>query len=244
MKNQYAWRNIKGLHRIIISLIVVTAVLPSWAQKPLNEQEVYERLMSRKDMDGYREGTPWTNESKTYINTVQFNVSSPGYYIGRGCVAFMLDMMEYASNYEYPIRIVEGSYDNLPKIHVGDGVRVMNDCHSVVVLEVNGTVVTVAEGNINSSVHWGRKINLADSNEGFTNVATFWPEESNTISTGITEHDIDSPIRDLCIYHLNGTLIKRIPQTGESIKSVLSGLPKGFYIVKEATKTYKVYNGE
>lgn len=243
MKNQYAWRSIKRLHRIIISLIVITAFLPSLAQTPLNEQEVYERLMERKYMEGYLEGTPWDN-SHTYINNVVFDDYSPGWYGGGGCFAFMMDMMEYASNYEYPIRIINGSYDNLPKIHVGDGVRVMNDCHSVVVLEVDGTTVTVAEGNFNSSVHWGRTIDLANPAEGFTYIATFWPEESNTIATGITDNDIDSPIRDLCIYHLNGTLIKRIPQTGESIKSVLSGLPKGFYIVKEATKTYKVYNGE
>ena len=243
MKNQYASRSIKRLHRIIISLIVVASALPSLAQKPLNEQEVYERLMSRKDMDGYREGTPWDN-SHIYSNTVVFNGSSPGYYGGKGCHAFMIDMMEYASNYEYPIRIVNGSYDNLPEIHVGDGVRVMNDCHSVVVLEVDETTVTVAEGNFNSSVHWGRTIDLANPAQGFTYIATFWPKVSNTIATGITDNDIDSPIRDLCIYHQNGTLIKRIPQTGESIKSVLSGLPKGFYIVKEATKTYKVYNGE
>ena len=243
MKNQYAWHSIKGLHRIIISLIVVTALLPSLAQTPLNEQEVYERLMYRQYMEGYQEGTPW-DDSNTYFNTVVFDGYSYGCYKGRACFAFMMDMMEYASNYEYPIRIIEGSYDNLPKIHVGDGVRVMNDCHSVVVLEVDGTTVTVAEGNFNSSVHWGRTIDLANPAEGFTYIATFWPEVSNTIATGITDHDIDSPIRDLCIYHLNGTLIKRIPQTGESIKSVLSGLPKGFYIVKEATKTYKVYNGE
>lgn len=243
MKNQYAWHSIKGLHRIIISLIVVTAFLPSLAQTPLNEQEVHNRLMERQYMEGYQEGTPWDN-SHTYINNVVFDDSSPGYYGGKGCHAFMIDMMEYASNYEYPIRIVNGSYDNLPEIHVGDGVRVMNDCHSVVVLEVDGTTVTVAEGNFNSSVHWGRTIDLADPAQGFTYIATFWPEVSNTIATGITDNDIDSPIRDLCIYHLNGTLIKRIPQTGESIKSVLSGLPKGFYIVKEVTKTYKVYNGE
>ena len=243
MKNQYASRSIKRLHRIIISLIVVASALPSLAQKPLNEQEVYERLMSRKDMDGYREGTPWDN-SHIYSNTVVFNGSSPGYYGGKGCHAFMIDMMEYASNYEYPIRKIEGSYDNLPKIHVGDGVRVMNDCHSVVVLEVDGTTVTVAEGNFNSSVHWGRTIDLANPAEGFTYIATFWPEVSNTIATGITDNDIDSPIGDLCIYNLNGTLMKRIPQTGVTIKSVLSELPKGFYIVKEATKTYKVYNGE
>ena len=151
MKNQYAWRSIKGLHRIIISLIVVASALPSLAQKPLNEQEVYERLMSRKDMDGYREGTPWDN-SHIYSNTVVFNGSSPGYYGGKGCHAFMIDMMEYASNYEYPIRIVKGSYDNLPKIHVGDGVRVMNDCHSVVVLEkISDHVVIVAEANSTSA---------------------------------------------------------------------------------------------
>jgi hypothetical protein len=232
-----------GLHRRILSLIVVASVLPSWAQTPLNETEVYNRLISRKTEVGYTEGTPWTNDDE-YVNTVTFDSYPAGCYYGYGCFGFMMDMMEYASNYEYPIRIVKGSYDNLPKIHVGDGLRMNNDGHSVVVLEVNGTNVTVAEGNFNSSVHWGRKIDLADPFEGFTNVATFWPEESNTISTGITDHDIDSPIRDLCIYHLNGTLIKRIPQTGESIKSVLSGLPKGFYIVKEATKTYKVYNGE
>ncbi|MBR7017875.1 MAG: hypothetical protein IKH99_03395 [Prevotella sp.] len=243
MKNQYAWHSIKGLHRIIISLIVVTAFLPSLAQTPLNEQEVYERLMYRQYMEGYQEGTPW-DDSNTYFNTVVFDGYSYGCYKGRACFAFMMDMMEYASNYEYPIRKIEGSYDNLPKIHVGDGVRVMNDCHSVVVLEVDGTTVTVAEGNFNSSVHWGRTIDLANPAEGFTYIATFWPEVSNTIATGITDNDIDSPIGDLCIYHLNGTLIKRIPQTGESIKSVLSGLPKGFYIVKEATKTYKVYNGE
>ena len=155
MKNQYTWRSIKGLHRIIISLIVVTAFLPSLAQTPLNEQEVYERLMERQYMEGYLEGTPWDN-SHTYYNTVVFDGYNPGWYGGGGCFAFMMDMMEYASNYEYPIRIINGSYDNLPKIHVGDGVRVMNDCHSVVVLEVDGTTVTVAEGNFNSSVHWGR----------------------------------------------------------------------------------------
>ena len=243
MKNQYAWHSIKGLHRIIISLIVVTAFLPSLAQTPLNEQEVHNRLMERQYMEGYQEGTPWDN-SHTYYNTVVFDGHDKGIVGGGGCFAFMMDMMEYASYNEYPIRIIEGSYDNLPKIHVGDGVRVMNDCHSVVVLEVDGTTVTVAEGNFNSSVHWGRTIDLANPAEGFTYIATFWPEVSNTIATGITDNDIDSPIRDLCIYHLNGTLIKRIPQTGESIKSVLSGLPKGFYIVKEATKTYKVYNGE
>lgn len=245
MKNQYASRSIKGLHRIIISLIVVASALPSLAQTPLNETEVYNRLISRKTEVGYTEGTPWTNDDE-YVNTVTFDSYPAGCYYGYGCFGFMMDMMEYASNYNYPVRKVEGTYDNLPKIHVGDGVRFEGDYikHAVIVLEVNGSSVTVAEGNFNNSVHWGRAIDLSNEYNCFKYIFTFWPEESNTIATGITDNDIDSPIRDLCIYHLNGTLIKRIPQTGVSIKSVLSELPKGFYIVKEATKTYKVYNGE
>lgn len=243
MKNQCTWRDVKGFRRIIVSLIVAASVLPSLAQKPLNKTEVYNRLMSRKDMDGYKPGTPWDN-SHLYSNKVVFDGYKPGCYTGGGCFGFMMDMMEYASNYEYPIRIIEGTYDNLPKIHVGDGVRLMNDCHSVVVLEVNGTEVTVAEANVNGKVRWGDDYDLSAVYVGFNYIATFWPEESNVISTGITDNVNASLTRDLLIYSLNGVLVKRISQTGLSVKAVLQELPKGFYIVKEATKTYKIYNGE
>ena len=236
----------KQYRKILVSLIVAVSVLPMVAQTPLNETEVYNRLMSRKTQEGYTEGTPWTNENNKYVNTVVFDGYNPGRYTGRGCFGFMMDMMEYASNYEYPIRKVEGTYDNLPEIHVGDGVRFEGDyiLHAVVVLEVNGPCVTVAEGNFNSSVHWGREIDLSDEYNCFKYIFTFWPEESNTISTGITDNVNDSPTHDLRIYSLNGVLVKSISQTGLSVKTILQELPKGFYIVKEATKTYKVYNGE
>ena len=233
----------KQYRKILVSIIVTVTVLPTVAQTTLNETDVYNRLMSRKDKDGYKEGTPWDNSHK-YVNTVYFDNVPPGYYTGGGCFGFMMDMMEYASNYEYPIRIIEGTYDNLPKIHVGDGVRLMNDCHSVVVLEVNGSEIIVAEANVNGKVRWGEVYDLSAVYVGFNYIATFWPEESNAISTGIIDNVNDSPTRDLRIYNLNGVLVKRISQTGLSVKAVLQELPKGFYIVKEATKTYKVYNGE
>lgn len=241
--NKQAWDKLKGFRRILISFLVATSVLPSLAQ--LNETEVYNRLISRKTQTGYTEGTSWTN-ADLYVNKVVFDGYNPGCYTGGGCFGFMMDMMEYASNYEYPIRKVEGTYDNLPVIHVGDGVRFEGDYikHAVVVLEVNGPCVTVAEGNFNSSVHWGREIDLSEEFNCFKYIFTFWPEVSNTISTGITDNVNDSPTRDLQIYSLNGVLVKRISQTGLSVKAVLQELPKGFYIVKEATKTYKVYNGE
>ena len=207
----------KQYRKILVSIIVTVTVLPTVAQ--------------------------WDNSHK-YVNTVYFDNVPPGYYTGGGCFGFMMDMMEYASNYEYPIRIIEGTYDNLPKIHVGDGVRLMNDCHSVVVLEVNGSEIIVAEANVNGKVRWGEVYDLSAVYVGFNYIATFWPEESNAISTGIIDNVNDSPTRDLRIYNLNGVLVKRISQTGLSVKAVLQELPKGFYIVKEATKSYKIYNGE
>ena len=167
---------------LAVFFMATISVLTSFAQTLLTEATVYNRLMERQNMEGYTEGTPWDN-SHTYYNTVEFFGYPANCYGGGGCFAFMMDMMEYASNYDYPIRKVEGTYDNLPKIRVGDGVRVKNNAHSVVVLEVlpDGHTVIVAEGNYNSKVHWGRKIDLADASNGFTYLATFWPEVDVTI---------------------------------------------------------------
>ena len=169
------------------------SVLTSLAQTPLNETDVYNRLMERQHMAGYTEGTPWTNDipysfDDPYLNHVEFDGYPAGCYGGVGCFGFMMDMMEYASNYEYPIRIINGTYDNLPEIRVGDGIRLNNNGHSVVVLEVHpdGHTVTVAEGNFNSSVHWGRLIDLADPKNGFYYLATFWPEQEPAEPVAIT----------------------------------------------------------
>ncbi len=50
---------------------------------------------------------------------------------------------------------IHKDYNN---IKVGDILRVENDTHSVIVLEVRADSVVVAEGNYNSSIHWGREI--------------------------------------------------------------------------------------
>ena len=169
---------------LVVFMMATVSVLTSLAQTPLTEEYVLNRIMERKDMEGYTEGTPWTNDipysfDEPYSNHVVFDGWPVGWYGGVGCFGFMMDMMEYASNYEYPIRIINGSYDDLPKIRIGDGVRVNNDTHSVFVIGVDddGHTITVAEGNFNSSVHWGRRIDLSDSKAGFTNLATFWPAE-------------------------------------------------------------------
>ena len=183
------WHGFESCRRSLAVFFMATvSVLASMALTPLNETDVYNRIMERQYMEGYTQGTPWDN-SHIYYNTVEYNGFPAGSYRGAGCFAFMLDMMEYASNYEYPIRVINGSYDNLPKIRIGDGVRLYNNGHSVVVIgvEADGHTVTVCEGNMNSSVYWGRKIDLADPNNGFNYIATFWPEEEPDVTINIGE---------------------------------------------------------
>ena len=177
---------------LVVLIMASVSILSSLAQTPLNETDVYNRLMERQYMAGYSEGTPWTNDipyrrDDPYLNHVEFDGWPAGCYGGVGCFGFMMDMMEYASNYEYPIRLIYGTYDNLPEIRVGDGIRLDNNGHSVVVLEVHpdGHTVTVAEGNFNSTVHWGRIIDLADPNNGFYYLATFWPEQEPDLTITI-----------------------------------------------------------
>jgi hypothetical protein len=224
---------------LILFIVAAACFLPSVAQSPLNEAEIYRKLITRQNVEGYKEGTKWDNDD-IYFNTVEFDGVPAGYYKGGGCFGFMMDMMEYASDYEYSIRIIEGTYDNLPPIHVGDGVRVNGGGHSVVVLERNGSVVTVAEANYNRTVHWGRIIDLSDPDNGFTYIATFWPESS--IATGLRDMDTDAALRDIRIFNTAGTLMKSISQTDLPIQTLLNELPQGFYIVKEGTKSYKVLN--
>ena len=218
--------------------IAAISVLTSLAQTPLNETDVYNRIMERKNMEGYKQGTPWDNDH-TYVNTVVFDGWQPGSYTAAGCHAFMMDMMEYASNYEYPIRVINGTYDNLPKIRVGDGVRLYNNGHSVLVIEVNpdGHTVTVAEGNMNRSVYWGRKIDLADPNNGFNYIATFWPEEETDLAITIGEsgfatfyysnsaYVIPSGVEAKAVENISGRSINLIPVSGI--------IPAGYPVILE-----------
>ncbi len=63
----------ESFRRTLVMLVMTTvSVLTSLAQTPLNETEVYNRIMSRQYVEGYTEGTPWDNSHK-YQNTVEFN---------------------------------------------------------------------------------------------------------------------------------------------------------------------------
>ena len=76
-----------------------------------------------------------------------------GYLGGYGCAAFAFRMSDVAFG-SRPTYI----HKKFSNIRVGDIIRLDYDTHSVIVLEVKDKSVVVAEGNYNSSIHWGREI--------------------------------------------------------------------------------------
>lgn len=128
----------------------------------LTADSVYKSIIGMKSK--YPEGMQWTN-----ANYYQWKggIYSGGY----GCAGFAFAMSDAAFG-TLPARM---HYD-FSKIKVGDIVRMNYDTHSVIVLKVQGNSVTVAEGNYNSSIHWGREITMAEIKASGTHVITRYPK--------------------------------------------------------------------
>lgn len=108
-----------------------------------NYENAHDIMMSFKN--SYPEGTRYTNDD--------FYAWNGGiYYGGFGCAgfAFMISDAIFGDNQAE-------LHCDLSKIRVGDILRINNDSHSVIVLEVNKDGVVVTEGNYGGKVHWGRK---------------------------------------------------------------------------------------
>lgn len=94
----------------------------------------------------YPEGMPWTNDDEYF--------SAPLHTTGYGCAGFAL----ICSDAVFDDLPITEEHSDFSRIRVGDMLRINNDTHSVVVLEVRENSVIVTEGNYNSSIHWGREI--------------------------------------------------------------------------------------
>lgn len=112
--------------------------------QPITTENIQAILYGLKST--YPEGMRWTNANSYYcaaLNTM-----------GYGCAAFAFR----CSDAVFGNLPVTGRHSDFSRVRVGDILRVNNDSHSVVVLEVKGDSVVVTEGNYNSSVHWGRTL--------------------------------------------------------------------------------------
>lgn len=119
-------------------------------QEELTEELAYQRMIALKDE--YPEGMRWTNDN--------FYAWKGGIYSGGyGCAGFAFLLSDAAFG-DLPARMIRENI-SIDMIRVGDILRINNDSHSVIVLEVYDDYVVLAEGNYNSSIHWGRRFTAA-----------------------------------------------------------------------------------
>ena len=126
-------------------------------------EEAYNAMIGMKDV--YHEGMPWTNfqpygseGSSPYYRFRGGKVN--GASLGVGCAAFVFELSDAAFG-DIPARTINNGGFKYEDVKVGDILRV-NNSHFVIILEVNPFGVTVAEGNYNKSVHWGRVLSKAE----------------------------------------------------------------------------------
>ncbi len=146
--------------------------------------QAYAAMIALKDQDAYKEGTPWTNDEPYSASTGYYkwnggplggaNISAVG------CVAFAFILSDAAFG-SLPARMYASGAFKFEDIKVGDILRVSNDAHTVIVLEVNAAGVVVAEGNISTGdhkgrVHWGRGISKEEVMRDTSHYITRYPE--------------------------------------------------------------------
>lgn len=148
-------------------------------------QEVYNAIIAMRSQ--YPEGMHFDNDDPAggYLFKGMTNIRMYGY----GCAGFAFIMSDAAFG-TLPARTIE-TFD-WDAIRVGDILRVNNNSHSVIVLEKHSDYVIVAEGNNNSSVHWGRKISKSEVADGFSYYQTRYPGENSGNNNFEPENKSDS----------------------------------------------------
>ncbi|MDE7323729.1 MAG: LPS export ABC transporter periplasmic protein LptC [Lachnospiraceae bacterium] len=109
--------------------------------------QIYETIIAQKAV--FPEGMHWTNDN-------YYGWKGGTYTGGFGCAGFAFAVSDAA--FGNTRAQIHKDYTN---IRVGDILRVDNDTHSVIVLEVKENSVIVAEGNYNAAIHWGREIPIS-----------------------------------------------------------------------------------
>ena len=148
---------------LIFLLLFLTLHTPKCiAQTASSQDSVYQRMIEMKP--NYPEGLRWTN------NNSYRSKAGPA---GLGCHAFALLLSDAAFGTS-PIRM----HKNLDQLQVGDMIRLNRNTHTVIVLKIDSLNVTLAEGNYNKSVHWGRTMRRENLPFKANYILTRYPEET------------------------------------------------------------------
>lgn len=148
--------------KLTVNSTGTSAAKPDSKSSVPTEKQAYKAIMAKKQ--AYPEGKKWTN-AKCYV--WKGGIFDRGY----GCAAFAFAMSDAAFG-KLPARM----HKVFSRIKVGDLIRLYDDTHFVVVLKVSKNEVTVAEGNYNNSIHWGRKISRSKIKKEGDYVLTRYPK--------------------------------------------------------------------
>lgn len=103
----------------------------------------------------YKEGKHWDNSDYYMWEAINTHCY--------GCIALVGEISDGVFGKNTLVK----RHTSFKKIKTGDHIRI-GDYHSVLVIEKKGNVLTVVEGNYNSSIHWGRRITKTQlKSEGF-----------------------------------------------------------------------------
>ena len=132
-----------------------------WTGNP-TESQVYQAIVEMKSQ--YPEGKRWNNND--YYEWNAQGIFAGGY----GCVAFACLLSDAAFGH-LPYR----EHADVDAIRVGDVLSLDSGSHTVIVLKVSSKDITIAEGNFNNSIHWGRTIKKSKLKKSLDYVMTRYP---------------------------------------------------------------------
>lgn len=161
---------------LVLCLLASIAPLALAADVPTQPQ-AYHAMIALQEK--YPEGADWTNDDFYEWNgdSSQNQVYFTG---GYGCVGFAF-MLSDAAFGNLPARYLDEI--SIEHLRVGDILRVKDDSHSVIILEVHEDHVILAEGNYMGTVHWGRKMTAEQITEA-DYALTRYPEDYKPALTG------------------------------------------------------------
>ncbi|MBQ8921877.1 MAG: hypothetical protein IJ060_06925 [Oscillospiraceae bacterium] len=152
------------------------------ASPDLSPSAVYAAMIALKTQ--YPEGTPYTNDN---YYAWKGGIFSGGY----GCAGFAF-MLSDAAFGNLPAR----QLDTFDQVRPGDILRINNNTHFVIILEVTDTGVVVAEGNYGGQVHWGRTFTNEQVFGSLTDyMLTRYPEQTDFL-TGDPDNSGDIAVED------------------------------------------------
>ena len=114
-----------------------------------SDENLFSRMIAKKSE--YPEGMAWTNSNC-------YSWKGGIYSKGCGCAGFAFMLSDVCFGDIKATKLTTCPSD----FKVGDVVRINNDTHFVIILKIDlsANLITIAEGNYNSKVHWGRTFTI------------------------------------------------------------------------------------